>query len=128
MNHEHEHRGHPTAAMIDVPQLRAMGIEPYFFNELAAMYIEQTPELLREIRTHVSLSELSHFKKAVHNLKGISANIAAQAMVDMCLRLEHVQAHHSPKEITVMLHQLETVYEETRFHLGNIIKKNSHAA
>jgi CheY-like chemotaxis protein/HPt (histidine-containing phosphotransfer) domain-containing protein len=111
---------HTTSAkqIIDAGHLTDIGITADFFKELADMYIDQSKTLITEIKSYAHTGELSGFRQIAHTLKGISANIGAVAMVDACQALEKVQAHHRPKEINVLLHQLGIVHEETCFHLG----------
>ncbi|KAB2881521.1 PAS domain S-box protein [bacterium] len=110
--------------IVDLDQLRDIGVTADFFKELADMYIDQAETLLGEIKDYAHVGELSGFRKIAHTLKGISANIGAVAMVEACQSLEKIQAHHRPKEIAVLIHRIGIVYEETCFHLKQLMLEN----
>ena len=114
----------PGKSIIDLDQLNDIGVTADFFKELAEMYIDQAETLIEEIKNYAHVGELSGFRKIAHTLKGISANIGAVAMVEICQSLEKIQAHHRPKEIDVLLHRLGIVYEETSFHLQQLMLEN----
>lgn len=107
--------------IVDTEQLKDIGVTAEFFKELADMYIDQAQTLISEIKDYAHVGELVGFRKLAHNLKGISANIGAVAMVDVCQALEKIQPHHRPKEINVLIHKMGITYEETCFHLKKIM-------
>jgi PAS domain S-box-containing protein len=110
--------------VIEIEQLKSIGVTNDFFKELVEMYVDQAQTLIGEINRYVHTGELTGFRKIAHTLKGISANIGAASMVEICKSLEEVQAHHRPKEVSVLLHRLGIVYEETRFHLHKMAKED----
>ena len=106
---------------IDLRVLNEMDMDQEFFNEVASMYLHQAGELINEFKSRVHVAERSEVRKIVHALKGISAGIGAASMADMCRQLERLEAYHSPKEITVMLHELDTIFQETSFQIERLM-------
>ena len=107
--------------VIDLNVLSEMDMDLEFFQEIASMYLHQATSLIGEIKARIHVDDRSEVRKIVHGLKGISANIGAVAMAEICRQLEQLQACHSPKEITVLLHELDNVFEETRFQIERLM-------
>jgi len=107
--------------VIDLDVLREMDIDQEFFSEVGSIYLHQAGELIREFKSRVHVAERTQVRQIVHTLKGISAGIGAAAMADMCKQLERLEAFHSPKEITVMLHELDNIFEDTQFQIQRLM-------
>lgn len=61
--------------------------------ELAQVFVESCPDMMREIREAVSNDDASALHRAAHNLKGSARIFAAGAVVEEALRLEEMGAH-----------------------------------
>ncbi len=110
--------------VVNVGHLQDLGLIDESLGELVAMFTEQAPTLINEIKKHANMGELSGFRANVHELKGACANMGAFAMADVCEDLERITGHQRPKEINVMIHRLGLVYEETRHRLGELAQTN----
>lgn len=94
-------------------------------KELTSMFLEQTPQLIHEIKSNASFGELTGFRARVHELKGASANMGAVAMVAACDDLLRINGRERPKEINVLIHRLGLVFEETRYQLEQIVRSEN---
>ncbi|NUM81795.1 response regulator, partial [bacterium] len=106
--------------VVDYDAIRELEIDDDFLKELIAIYFEQAPSMIRTIRDHARLGQTDAMKKHAHTLKGVSFNIGAARIGHLCTTIENVQASQSPKEIDVMLHDLDHTYEETKFELERL--------
>lgn len=110
--------------VVNVGHLQDLGLVDESLGELVAMFTEQAPTLIGEIKKHANMGELSGFRANVHELKGACANMGAFAMADVCEDLERITGHQRPKEINVIIHRLGLVYEETRHRLAELAQTN----
>jgi len=76
------------AAALDA--LRELGgrDEPGLLRELIAIYLEDAPQRLAEIRSALERGDLELLERASHTLKSSSANIGARTLSDCCQRIE----------------------------------------
>jgi HPt (histidine-containing phosphotransfer) domain-containing protein len=83
LNQEHvDSENHPSDdPLADDPELR---------RELAAMFLEDCPKLLSEIRTAVTQRDGPSLKQAAHTLKGSSGVFKVPSAYEAALRMEHV--------------------------------------
>lgn len=58
--------------------------------ELAQVFVESCPDMMREIREAVSKGDAPSLHRAAHNLKGSARIFAAGAVVEEALRLEEM--------------------------------------
>ncbi|MBX7151838.1 PAS domain S-box protein [bacterium] len=106
--------------VVDRDAISELEIGDDFLKELIAIYFEQAPSMIRTIRDHARLGQTDAMKKHAHTLKGVSFNIGASRIGHLCKTIENVQASQSPKEIDVLLHDLDHTYEETKFELERL--------
>jgi HPt (histidine-containing phosphotransfer) domain-containing protein len=64
------------------------GDESDIVQELVAMYLESTPEVLDHLRAAVAKADAEGVRRAAHELKGSSANLGAQVLAALCGTLE----------------------------------------
>jgi CheY-like chemotaxis protein len=62
--------------------------DPEFAYELASTFIASGEQVLDEIHTAISVFDRSALSRAAHKLKGASANIHAEALCSLALKLE----------------------------------------
>ena len=60
--------------------------------ELAGVFIDECPEMMRQIRAAIDTSDASALQLAAHSLKGSTRIFAATAATDTALRLEAMGA------------------------------------
>ena len=72
--------------IVDLEKLReAIGDDPELERELFDEFIASSGELMAEMATHCETgSENETWRRASHALKGISANLGAAALAELC--------------------------------------------
>ena len=68
--------------------LTRVGGDAELLQEIAALFIEDYPGVLAEIRAAAARGDAKGLEHAAHGLKGSVANFGAQAAVDAALQLE----------------------------------------
>jgi len=79
-----------THAFPDAPSDDPLTGDPELRKELAAMFLEDCPRLLSEIRSAVTQHDGPSLKFAAHTLKGSVGVFKVQPAFDAALRMEHV--------------------------------------
>ncbi len=108
--------------VIDYDLLRDLDMDHDFLKQLMTMYLQQTPDLLFNIKHYARTGNFVSMRKLVHSLKGTSANIGASRMAEKCVRLEKIEPHQSPKDIDRLLFDLDKAFEETRFVIEGFLQ------
>jgi histidine phosphotransfer protein HptB len=61
-----------------------------FLREIVAIYIEDTPKRIAELKACLKSGDAATFTRAAHTVKGSSANVGAQVLKAIAERLEHI--------------------------------------
>ena len=85
--------------------------------ELYSEYILYTPEYIAAIKTEVDTAK---WLKAIHALKGTSANIGADRIADLCL-----QAQEAGVVDAAIIAEIETCYAQTIQEMKHVISQVS---
>jgi HPt (histidine-containing phosphotransfer) domain-containing protein len=79
-------------------------------REILPLYLKQAREQVAAMETSVSTGDNEFIRRTAHQLKGSSANVGAQAMADLCARVEEL-AENGGTGLELLLpdlsHQLE---------------------
>ena len=70
--------------------LSRVGGDAELLKEIAALFMEDYPNVLAEIRAAVARGDAKGVERAAHGLKGSVANFGAQAAVDAALHIERM--------------------------------------
>jgi|SRR5579863_2087066 len=70
--------------------LSRVGGDPELLKEIAALFIEDYPKVLAEIRAATARGDALGVEHAAHGLKGAVANFGAQAAVEAAFQLEQM--------------------------------------
>jgi two-component system, sensor histidine kinase and response regulator len=70
--------------------LSRVGGDADLLKEIAALFIEEYPKVLTELRAAAVRRDSRGVERAAHGLKGSVANFGAQAAVDAASELEHM--------------------------------------
>jgi HPt (histidine-containing phosphotransfer) domain-containing protein len=85
-------------------------------REIAALFIDDCPRALAELRQAVEQRDASKLENAAHALKGSVANFGAQVAVDAAFRLEQMgragELSESSAALDALEHALSTVCAE----------------
>jgi HPt (histidine-containing phosphotransfer) domain-containing protein len=75
--------------------------------ELIDLYLGDAPQRMLEIREAALANEWVVLKRAVHNLKGSSANLGIRLVARTCNQLEAIDCEHSPEGVGELLQQMD---------------------
>lgn len=83
----------PGAALLDervLTDLRSLNRngEPDFFGQLVTIYLDDSNILMQTIRSVAQQEENTMLRKAIHSMKGISANLGAIQLANLCGQVE----------------------------------------
>jgi len=70
--------------------LSRVGGDVELLKEIAALFMEDYPNVLAELRAAAARGNSQRVERAAHGLKGSVANFGAQAAVDAALQLEQM--------------------------------------
>lgn len=62
--------------------------DPAFLVELINLYLNDSPQLIEQMRTGLSAGEIETVRRAAHSLKSNSASFGAQRLADAARELE----------------------------------------
>jgi CheY-like chemotaxis protein/HPt (histidine-containing phosphotransfer) domain-containing protein len=84
-----EQVGHRRVTVIDMEGLlSSLGGDRELLAEIAAIFIENYPKLLAEIREAIARGDGQTLERAAHSLKGAVANFGVEEVYEAALRLE----------------------------------------
>lgn len=75
--------------------------------ELIELYLLDAPQRMLDIRKAALANEWVLLKRAVHNLKGSSANLGVRHVAETCNKLEGIEFEHSPASVGELLQQMD---------------------
>jgi HPt (histidine-containing phosphotransfer) domain-containing protein len=81
-----------------------------FLREIIAIYIEDTPKRLADLRTCLASGDVSTFTRAAHTIKGSSANVGAQHLRSMSERLELISRKEGLGGVSSMIAECEAEF------------------
>jgi len=82
---------HPSIDSEAISNLRELNPEDggEFLREIFAIYLEDTPKRITEMKEALAKGDAATFARAAHTIKGSSANVGAKVMKSIAERLEH---------------------------------------
>jgi HPt (histidine-containing phosphotransfer) domain-containing protein len=104
-----------TAAAIDaavLEEFRAMMGE--VASELIGLFLEDTPNLLAELRGAVGQKDAEGLERAAHTLKSNSATLGAMTLSALCRELEAMGRAGTLEGAVEKLEQVEAQYERVK--------------
>jgi len=94
--------------------LAAMGEDPQdALSMLLELYLEDAPQLVKEIVQASALPDLDALRFAAHSLKSSSATLGAQRLAHLCRQLEAKARSGDRTHLLTLGQQLEATYQET---------------
>jgi len=94
--------------------LAAMGEEPQdALSMLLELYLEDAPQLVKDIVQASALPDLDAVRFAAHSLKSSSATLGAQRLSSLCRQLEAKARSGDGSHLSALSQQLEVTYQET---------------
>lgn len=100
--------------------LERMGGDEEILKEIAALFIEDSPEQLRRIRQAIDADDAHALERAAHTLKGSVANFGAENAVQAALTLEIMGRKGQLTHANQRYQELETAIGEVQAALREI--------
>ncbi len=111
-------RDSPEPALLNRDSLEALKSlqsegDDGFLKEMIELFLEDTPVRFAEMDTALAAGEQGDFVRAVHSIKGASANFGADDLHDMCATIEQMgragQMHETADRRTALRAEFERV-------------------
>ena len=87
--------------------LARVGGDLDLLREIAALFLDEYPRELDEIRTALASGDAHTLERSAHGLKGAVANFGARAAVDAAFQLEQLGKAGKLDQVPVFLAELE---------------------
>mgnify|MGYP000899868575 CR=1 FL=1 len=87
---------------------------PDLLHKIIGLYLESSPQLLRQMREAVAAEDGEALRQAAHSLKSSSANLGATQLAAVCKQLEQRGREQRLTDSAELLRELETRYRQTR--------------
>jgi two-component system, sensor histidine kinase and response regulator len=87
--------------------LARVGGDLDLLKEIAALFLDEYPRELDEIRTALASGDAHTLERSAHGLKGAVANFGAQAAVDAAFQLEQFGRAGKLEQVPAVLTELE---------------------
>ena len=81
-------------------------------SRITEIYIRTTPDLMSELYQALSSADVERVGSLAHQLKGISENIGAVAISEICRLLEQDAKSHQPEHLSGRVDQLKIEYQK----------------
>src|SRR5689334_16780139 len=99
------------ASVIDpqaIENLRSLnpGDNDEFLREIAAIFLEDTPQRIAELEHSLAAGDVSTFTRAAHSIKGSSANLGTIGLRAAAEKLEHHSRTHGLGEVSSLLSEV----------------------
>ncbi|MFC1747025.1 Hpt domain-containing protein [Candidatus Neomarinimicrobiota bacterium] len=82
-----------------------------FLDELFDLYLEHTPQKLRDAVAGSEAGDASAVERAVHSLKSSSGNIGARAVQDLCNQIEEAASAGNQEKFRTLVPELQAAYD-----------------
>jgi HPt (histidine-containing phosphotransfer) domain-containing protein len=110
--------------LLDVADLkRRMGGDIELAGEVLAMFREEHGKVLAQVAAAVAAADATELRAAAHGLKGMAANVSAQAVRELCLAMEKLAAAGELDEAQALLSRLRDTMASTVEHIGVVLAK-----
>ncbi len=87
--------------------LSRVGGDEDLLKEIAAIFIEEYPKTLNELRKAIADGDAATLERSAHGLKGAVANFSARAAVSLALELENMGHARNLAEANPTLERLQ---------------------
>jgi HPt (histidine-containing phosphotransfer) domain-containing protein len=98
--------------------LSRVGGDEELLKEIAAVFVADYPNSLREIRAAIDSGDASLLERSAHSLKGSVANFGARDAVASALRLEQMGRARQMRDCAGALQELEQALASLRPQLA----------
>jgi PAS domain S-box-containing protein len=97
------------------------GSDPSFFKQVLRMFIDQSDELLTEIKSALSANDIDKLGGFAHKLKGSALNLGAEAIAETCRKIELMARERDSSEMESLVKQLNREFILTKKELSDMV-------
>jgi HPt (histidine-containing phosphotransfer) domain-containing protein len=96
-----------------IANLRALGDDgdDAFLKEIIAIYLEDTPLRLADLRAAAASGDRALYSRAAHTIKGSSSNVGAHVVRGLAEKLEHRSKSEPHADLESLRLELEAAFE-----------------
>ena len=95
-------------------------VDPDFFKVVINMFLNQSPNLIDEIKHYLQSGQYDKMGQAAHKLKGSSMNLGASTLAELCKKIEIKARTNELSDIERLIESLQPTYEKTETELKKI--------
>ena len=88
-----------------------------FVNELIEAYLDDSPNLINEMKTALQQNDHTTFRRAAHTLKSSSASLGAMSLSEISKELEMIGKSEDLNQVDGKLDQLISIFEQVEHEL-----------
>ena len=96
---------------------------PSIVRKVVAAYVDDTPQHLQTLRRAISGGDSERLRSAAHSLKSSSANVGAEALAQLCKRMETLGRTESTDGAATILSDMEQEFQAVRHSLTAILER-----
>ena len=105
--------------------LEIMGKRSSFIPDLINGFLQDSEQLLNDMKNALREKNIAEFRDLVHAMKGSAGSVGAQALYDACTVIGEMQDETLIKQSSSLMHDLVTQYESARFELLAYLKRRA---
>lgn len=91
--------------------IERLGGDASLFDEVAALFLDDTPRLIAELRTAIDVGDTAAVRRSAHGLKGAAGYVGGIAAAEAAHRLELIGAQGdlraAPAALTALVHEID---------------------
>ena len=87
---------------------------PSIMAKLSQIYVQETPQMLQEIRQAIADKDYEAMRRVAHSFKSASRNIGALSIADFCLELENMGREQNIAGADEKIANIEAHYEQVK--------------
>jgi PAS domain S-box-containing protein len=102
--------------------MRRLGGDKGLLEELATLFVEDSANLIAQIREALREQNPERLEKAAHTLKGTLGSLSANAACDAAIKLHEMARRRDLTEAPIVFQELEKETESVRKELKSLVK------
>jgi HPt (histidine-containing phosphotransfer) domain-containing protein len=91
-----------------------------FLREIVAIYIEDTPKRIADMKACLASGDVTTFTRAAHTIKGSSANVGAQVLKAVAERLELISRKEGLGSVAPLIADCEVEFARVAVELRKL--------
>jgi HPt (histidine-containing phosphotransfer) domain-containing protein len=93
-----------------------------FLREIVAIYVEDTPNRIADLKKSLAAGDLASFTRAAHTIKGSSSNVGAAVLRGVAERLEMLSKREGLGNLAPLIASCETEFARASEELRKIVR------